>query len=308
MDLATKIKSLLKGAEIYRSQGLLIEARENYNSARKLIVAHPQIKNRDALLNGLDIKLDGLDIQIHKVENAPLTPEISAESQTLIKKLFSFSQKADPSSDALDGAIALIKFGQYARAIEEFEALLDNESVRLVAAKNILRCHLTADDVEAATRQYGNWLSDPRFGPDLIGKLRAFLEMLLRKKEIQVHLPEAGAAAPESPLIKLPIEEPSDDEVLDINAVSFQMPNGARKDQRFNYEVSFQSGNVISILIEERDKDLIEDLHVGETLEDVELTSPIAIFNGTAKIMEINQVKAGPRKGCFSIDLKIKNA
>lgn len=308
MDLAQKIKSLLKGADIYREQGLLIEARENYRNARQLIEAHPQIKNRDKLLQGLAAKLDSLDQQIHTVENAPITHEVSEDTQALIKRLFAFSPDQDEDSAALDGAIALTKFGQYGRAMKEFEALLDRESVRLVAAKNMLRCHLATDAVDNATAQYAGWLDDPRFDPDSLVKIRSFLQMLLRKKQVEVTLPEPAPVDEEAPLIELPIEEPADDEVLDISAVTFQVATGPRKGNPLKYEVSFQSGNVISILIAAKEKDVVEALKVGDVLADVELTSPVAIFNGTAQIMEKNQIKVGPRQGCFSVDLKIKNA
>ena len=306
MDLAAKIKSLLKGAEVYRTQGLLTEAREQYRSASKLIAAHPQIKNRDTLLQGLEAKLNSLEAEILKVENTPLTPEISAENQTLIKRLFSFGEAEDPENAALEGAIALIKFGQYNRAIEEFEALLDRDSIRFVAAKNILRCGLNTEDPETAVRQYGVWISDPRFDPEIMGKLKTFLENLLTKKGISAKLPDAGRAPTLGvTLIEVGEEEPEEDEVIDITAVSLQVEGKDKKKRRLEYEVSFQSGNLISILLSEREKEVYEVFRVGETIDSVELTSPMAIFKGTAKIMEKNQIKVGPRKGCFSVGLKI---
>jgi hypothetical protein len=307
MDLATKIKGLLKEADIYRTQGLFTEARDNYRSVIEMVRAHPQVKNREKLLDGLALKLGAVEAQIDKVESAPLNPQLSDDTQGLIKKLFGFSQAADEDNAALDGAIALTKFGQYPRALAEFEALLERESVRLVAAKNILRCHLATEDLEAATDQYGRWLEDPRFGPDMMVKIRAFLETLLDQKDVHIVLPEPTVVGPSAPSLMVEVEEPEEDDVLDISAVRFEVPHGPQKGQSIEYEVSFQSGNVISILINERDKPLVQALRLGDTIADVELTSAVAIFNGTATVMTKNQIKVGPRKGCFSIDLKIKN-
>ncbi len=308
MDLATRIKGLIKEADIYRAQGLFAEARDNYANAISLIESLSQVKNKEKLLAGLVQKIRGIDAQIEKVENAPTAPELSPETQSLIKRLFSFSRSDSEDNAALDGAIALTKFGQYSRAIEEFEALIDRQDVRLVAAKNILRCHLAMDAIAAATDQYGRWRQDPRFDDELLEKIRSFLDSLLKQRNVDVQLP--GPIGEEDHLVPVLVEidEPEDDdEVLDISAVRFTAPGGVAEGKPIEYEVSFQSGNVISILISERDKSVIEALRIGETIADVELTSAVAIFNGTAKIMAKNQIKVGPRKGYFSVDLQIKN-
>jgi hypothetical protein len=179
--------------------------------------------------------------------------------------------------------------------------------VRLVAAKNILRCHLAADDLAAATDQYGRWLKDARFEAEVLGKIRSFLVNLLSQRNADIPLPEPIESGQPTATLMVDIDEPDEDEVLDISAVRFMIPRGAREGKFADYEVSFQAGNIISILIAERDKIVIEALQMGETIADVELTSAVAIFNGTAKVLAKNQIKVGPRKGCFSIDLQIKN-
>ncbi len=305
MDLATKLKSLIKSAEVYQTQGLFSEARQHYGKAREMIAALPQIKNQDVLLRNLDQKLNRLDTQIKRIERAPLTPEISPESQTLIKRLFSFSASESPENAALQGALALVQFGQYNRAIREFEALLDSPGIRFAAAKNILRCALNTDDPRSAVKHYQQWIGGRRFDAEMMGKLKRFLENLLPQKGIAADLAEPEQATLGITLIELPQEVPEEEEVIDITAVSFDFVGRDRKKQRLEYEVSFQSRNLISILLTEREKEVFEALQLGETIGEVELTSPIAIFKGTAKIMEKNQIKVGPRKGCFSVGLKI---
>ncbi len=305
MDLAAKLKSLIKSADVYQSQGLLSEARQHYQHARRLIDAHPQVKNRAALLQHLDVRISRLDARLRTLEKSPLTPEVAPQDQALIQRLFSFGDAENPEQAALQGILALVQFGQYSRAIQQFSVLLDRPAIRFVAAKNILRCGLNGDDPQTAVRQYGQWLADPRFDPEMLGKLKRFLENLLPQKGISATLPDPDHATLGITLVEMSADNPADQDVIDITAVSFQITGRDRKVRRLEYEVSFQSGNLISILIDEREKEVFEALRLGETLAEVELTSPMAIFKGTAKIMEKNQIKVGPRKGCFSVGLKI---
>ena len=65
------------------------------------------------------------------------SPALSPNAQELIKKLFSFSDKKDKDEAALEGAIALAKFGQFESALAEFSELIKKDSIRVIAAKNI---------------------------------------------------------------------------------------------------------------------------------------------------------------------------
>jgi hypothetical protein len=56
MDAAKALKTLLKEAEIYQTQGLLSEARKKYESAILLINDTPDFQNRDELLEGVQKK------------------------------------------------------------------------------------------------------------------------------------------------------------------------------------------------------------------------------------------------------------
>ncbi|HDI60798.1 MAG TPA: hypothetical protein ENF48_10695 [Desulfobacteraceae bacterium] len=304
MDLASKIKGTLKQAEIFAAQGLLVEARDNYRSLIELLQAQPRIKDREKLIKSLAAKVEKMEARIRKVESAEPPPVLSPEIQALIKRLFSFSQSDDPDHVALDEAVALTKFGQYASAMAEFEILLNRPSVRLAAAKNILRCHLAAQDVPAAVEQYRRWLEDPRFDPELQAKLYGFLQSMLEQQGKGVDLPEPPDILPSEMLPTLQIEAP--DEVLDINTVRIQIPEGPSKGLYVDYDVSFQSGNVISILVSETDTEVLKALQLGEILPNVEMTATVAIFKGSAKVMAKNRIKVGPRSGYFNVDLKIR--
>lgn len=319
MNIVEKIKALLKEAGLYHSMGLLNEAMEKYKKAMELIQGSEQLKSRTNLVAGISKKINVLEKDIHKVEAATDKPEVSAKVQDLIKKLFTASEDKDQDAVALDGAIALAKFGQHERALLEFKELLAKDSVRVVAAKNIIRCHIANTSVDAAVDQYEQWLSSDVFVPGELDKLRFFLESLLKKEGVEKKLPaaETPAATPE-PTIEMPEiedvkievleieeDEDNDDEVLDINSIGITLDSGPRKGDIVELDVSFQSGNVISLLITHTDTDLIELFNVGETLHNIQFYSPIAMFSGSGIVDAKTHIESGPRRGDCSIDLKV---
>jgi len=72
-------------------------------------------------------------------------------------------------------------------------------------------------------------------------------------------------------------------------------------------DVSFQSGNVISLIVSSKDEHLIENLKVGVRLDDVHFYSPVAIFRGSGVVSAKTQIKSGPKKGDYSLDIKIES-
>jgi len=320
MDIGAKIKTFLKEAELYRGQGLLNESKESYQKAAKLIKSIEKLKNKEKLLAGIAAKLKGLKIEIQKVEAAPDNPEIGAESQELIKKLFSYAKTDDADAVALEEAITLTKFGQYAKAIEDFKALLPKDSVRLAAAKNIIRCHIAGEKIEDGIAQFQEWLDSSILSKDQLKKLRMFFQNIIDKKGLDVKVPKMAAAAAQEDVAELeleleeaevePVEEEpqEEEEILDINSVGIAFETGPKKGEVIELEVSFQTGNVISVLLNARDTDLIDSLNPGDQLNDMQFYSPIAIFQGTGVVNAKTGIKVGPRKGDFSVDIKVSSS
>ena len=307
MDVGTKIKGLLKEAELYRGQGLLTEAKGSLAQAAAIIQSITNLKNKDALLSGISTKIKAVDMEIVRVESAPDAPTVKAETQELIKRLFSFSQKKSTDAQALDGAITLTKFGQYEKAIEEFTALLSQDAVRLAAAKNIIRCHIAASSIDAGIDQFSGWLKGELFSKDQLDKLKAFFQDILDKKGIDKKLPDLEAPAVNAEEPEIQIEEDKDEEILDINSIGLTFDSGPKKGEMVELDVSFQSGNVISVLITSHNKHLIENLKVGDKLNQVQFYSPIAIFQGTGVISAKTEIRVGPRKGDYSVDIKVSS-
>jgi hypothetical protein len=90
--------------------------------------------------------------------------------------------------------------------------------------------------------------------------------------------------------------------------VGISFESGPKKGEVVELDVSFQTGNVISVLLSSREKELIESLSPGDKLNDMQFYSPIAIFQGTGVVNAKTAIKVGPRKGDFSIDIKVSSS
>ncbi len=310
MSLKEKIKAILQEAEIYRRQGLLEEARLKYREATQLIESNAQLRNRDALIQAIGSKVASLDSDSDALDNEDASPQLSPKAQDLIKKLFSFSEKKDRDEAALEGAIALAKFGQFDGALEEFKALIERDTHRLVAAKNILRCHFALNANEAAVDQFKEWQAGDLFSPDQLAGIRASLEDHLARQGVDLELPEVEMPEPgDMGAFSGASDEDEDDqgEFLDITSIGITMEEGPSKGQMVEFDVNFQSGNMLSLIIPSKDESVIAQLQDGVRLDNIQYYSPIAIFRGAGVVASRTQIKNGPKKGDFCLDIKIVN-
>jgi tetratricopeptide (TPR) repeat protein len=288
-----KIKSLLQQAELYRSQGLYNESRATYERVKKIIQKSKQLPNREKLLKNISKKIDKVQGSIVKVEGVSDNPQMSAEVNQLIRKLFSQSPENDEHAAALEGAVALAKFGQYNDAIAEFRRLLEVDSQRVQAAKNILRCLIAYKSSDEAFSQLTEWKNDNLFSEEELKKVKTFFEDILDKK-----WDEKGAARSEALTGGAGVDE---NDFLDISAVAITLASG----EQLELDVSFQSGNVVSLIIDKSEEERIKDLAEGTRLDDVHFYSPIAIFRGSGTIASKTKISSGPKEGDYSMDIKI---
>ncbi len=308
MDIKQQLKALLQEAETYRTQGLISEAHLRYTDAADLVKSIGKLKNRDSLLNAITEKMEALDSTKKKVDTGPATPELSKKAQDLIKNLFAFSENKDKDSAALEGAVALAKFGQFDRAVIELNELLQKDTIRVEAAKNILRCHLASTSAEEAVAQYHQWFSDDRFQPGQLETIRTYLDEILQKRGVQVDLPSAieHVDKPDADMVfEAEAAAEMEEEFLDITSIGITFDSGPRKGKIVEFDVNFQSGNMLSLIISKQEQDLIEGLSAGMKLQDVQYFSPIAIFNGAGLVTSKTQIKAGPKQGDFCLDVRI---
>jgi tetratricopeptide (TPR) repeat protein len=308
MDTVKQLKSLLQEAELYRSQGLLNEAKTKYLNASKLIKNDKQLKTRQNLIDSITKKIRNLDNSIDKIEKTMGKLELSSTVQDLIINKFSFSVGKDEDTDALDGAIALAKFGQYERALTEFNKLITKEQLQLAAAKNIIKCRIAFTSIDDAVNQYQQWFDNNIFTPDKLEKIRVFLQEILDKHGIDKSLPQAKEAVEDKGAEKAVKGQLQEDEVLDVISIGIVMDSGPKKGELVEFDVSFQSGNVISLLIPGKEKELIENFKVGAILNGIQFYSSMAMFNASGVIASLAEIKVGPRKGDYNLDIKIKRS
>jgi hypothetical protein len=306
MDIKQKFENIIKTAQLYQGQGLYREARKAYESAFELVDSNSRAKNRDAILSDLTKKIKMLTSTTAHVESAPATHELPDEVQNLIKNLFSFSEKKDPDKKALIEAVTLAKFGQIERAVEELTVLLESESVRVVAAKNIIHCHMLMSAPDRAMAAYEEWASEGKFPSKEIESIRNLLEHQLIKKGIQKALPKVTIATHEGQVAK-GADDGKSPEMIDIGSVLINFDQGPLKGEPIELDVNFQTGNTISLMIESREKKLLDTLSIGFRLREVQFRSSVAIFRSGGVVSAKIKVHEGPKKGNYHLDVKVQD-
>jgi len=289
MDLAQKIKRLLHEADLYRSQGLLNESLERYTAATELIRKVGRIKNKESILRGIAKKARAVKQKLDAFEQAPKTPEMSKEIQDLIKDKFSFAP--DDTAGALEGAIALAKFGQFERALDEFRNLLNLPEIRIPAAKNVIRCHISLEAYDEGIEEFQSWSAGGDFDPAQLENLRIFFQGILDKRGIDrtVTMVDAATMDFDGEIEMMGLDsgdasEIDEDELLDISSIGIFMDDGPQQGELVEFDVSFQSGNEVSLLVQNRDRALVQHLSVGTKLSSIEFYSPFAMFKGSGVI------------------------
>jgi len=276
----------------------LAESKMSYLKAAQAIRKNENLKRKKELIWAIAKRIKVLEKEIKEIKEDPRRPELAPEIQALITKLFGFSK--DKETAAIEGAVALAKFGQYEKAIVEFKRLLNQGVLPLVAAKNILRCYLSLSSPETAVNQFKQWIDEDFLPNRYLVNLRNFLGDLFEKRGIDMALPDLV----EKPLGK---DSPPDKEmeILDISLVSIRMDGGPRKGEAMEFEVSFQTGNTISIMIPAEYKDVIEALKPGTRLPEMQCYSLLAVFNGSGTVSGLNRITSGPKRGNYTLDLTI---
>lgn len=293
-----QMKSLAKEAELYRAQGLLKESKEKYLEVLQLIKKNQRFQHNEKTIDGIKYKIHSLEKDMAEIDQETEAPELSRKVQDLIKRLFSFSQ--DKAAAEMEGAVALAVFGQFERALAEFGRLLKEGTSPLIAAKNILRCNLAFSSSDAAINQYEEWLSGELLSNAQLRNIRSFLEYVLKKKGVQTKLSEVV----EDPSQKSK-DTGSDPGLLDISSIRLRLENGPCKGDIKEFDVTFQSGNVISLIISDSESDLVDSIVPGIRLRGIHFFSQEAVFTGSGVVSECKRIKTGPRRGDYVLGIRI---
>jgi len=301
MSERDRIKKALKEAEIYHTQGLLIQSEGKYLHVLDQIKQSPLLSNEKTLIQFVSDKIQEVRSDIDDIENAQDTPELSEKIQNLISNLFSFSKSKELA--AIEGAVALAKFGQYEKALAEFQKLLNEGILPLMVAKNMLKCHLTLASTEAAISQFERWVAHNIFSKGELNYLRHFLEHILINEGIKYDLPEVYDASHG----KSKKEERAED-IFEISSVRVEFAEGPYKGQIRDFDVTFQLGNTVSFNIKAEEKDILGFLKPGVRFSKIQCYSPVSLFNAHGSISENKMVGSGPRRGDYLIDLAVEGA
>ena len=183
---------MIRQGDLYRVQGLLKDSKEKYQELLQFIQNHERFSEDKKIMDAITTRIRMVEEDLVETDQAEETPELSEEVQDLIQKLFSFSKNKETA--AVEGAIALTKFGQHDKALAEFERLLKEGILPLEVGKNILRWHLTFSSPDTAVIQFKLWVSRKELSKEHLKYLRGFLENILEKRGIKADLPEVVEA------------------------------------------------------------------------------------------------------------------
>ena len=302
MDIKVQLKKMIQTAELYRSQGLLSEATGKYEDALALLQGSELIQGGQKLADIISKKISAVKNDIQKIEKQPILPEVSREEQDIIKTLFTETKDTSQESEVLEGALTLAKFGQFERSLEELNELLKAPHLRMKAAKNILRCHMARSSIESAYSQFQKWQSSNLFAPNQLLTIRLFLEVfrfdnLKENVSLQLRDPEHVDEL-----------EITDGEFPDICSMIITFDEGPLKGGTFVLDVSFQTGNVITLFVASHKEELLNNFKVGKILERLQFNTTIAIFKGKGIVDEKVKIDSGPRQGDYRLDIKVKSS
>jgi hypothetical protein len=219
--------------------------------------------------------------------------------QDLIKKLFTFSQTKEAA--AIEGAVALAKFGQYEQALREFQKLLEQGVLPVVTAKNMIKCFAALKTPDAAIAQFTNWKTRDFFSTEDLKYIRTFLKTSMEKEGFKMEIPEVEA----KPGLTSKPKKKKEETFLEISAVSIHLQGGPLAGQTIDFDVHFQSANTVTVLIPSVQKSVADSLIPGTRLEDIQCYSPITVFRSTGTVSGTAKIKQGPRQGDYTLDITI---
>jgi tetratricopeptide (TPR) repeat protein len=298
MSSQERIQSLLKEAELYQNQGLLMQSKETYGKVLEIMGENGHNGNFEELVDRVKNKIQAVESHLSEMSQEGEAPKLSKDDQKLIRKLFTFSSIKETA--AIEGAMALAEFGQHEEALAEFRRLLADGCLPLTAAKNILRCLLALSSPDAAIEQFKQWVSEHTLSkPDLV-HLRTFLGDVLEERGIKAGLPELDRAPFELDSLEEKCEDP-----LCISSVVVHLDNGLCKVNPLEFEAMFHSDRVISIMVSAKQKNLVDALRPGRRLSHIECYSPMGLFRSSGKVSAKRKIKDGPKQGDYVLDITI---
>jgi tetratricopeptide (TPR) repeat protein len=295
MSEMAHVRSLVKQAAVYRAQGLFAESRGKYEEILSFLGSNQKLQNIEKFTEAVRERLLDVNKDIAEIRSAPATPDLSPQLQSLIKKLFTFSKTKEVA--AIEGAMALAKFGQYEEAVSELQKLIKEGILPTVAAKNILRCYLSLSLPEAAVAQFKEWLRNETLSKEDLKYVRDFLVSSLTNKGMNDLVPALSG--------EIQASVKTQDDFLDISSIKIHFHDGKRHRYAVELDVVYQVGGLTSIVVSSADRALLDSLKLGKTLHDIQFYTPVTVFRGAGIVSRKSLIERGPRKGNYLIDISL---
>ena len=296
-----RIQSLHKEAEVYQIQGLLKESLDKYQEILEIVKTTEDLARDGHIIDLVHNKIRTVKGALGEIDSEPDTTELSAEVQDLISKLFSFSKNEDTA--AVESAVALATFGQYDKALAEFQRLLKEGIFPRTVAKNMLMCHLSLDRHEAAISQFKDWVSHNTFSREELSCLRDYLNNLFNKRGVKADLPQVKEASPAEGVNIDIAEDVFEEDISEILSVRIMFDDRHMKGQTRDFDVKFQLGNSVTFDVKDYEKDLLSFLEPGVRFYKIQCFGSFYLFNAKGVISEKKMASVGPKQGWYSIFL-----
>ena len=298
MSSKQEVQRLFREAEVYRSQGLLAEARAVLGRVEPVIRNAADLQDREALLETLGRAINTLEQEDRQVRELTQAPRVSAKAREMIKQLFSSAEGQGEGHEALAAAASLADFGQFDRALEEFEDLLGEENVRVAAAQGLLRCHLGLGDMDAAVACCRKWVSGGLFAPAQVEEIKSFLGGLLKAHGKDEKLED---------LLKPGVPEGMRGvagELLEFSSLEITFEEDTLKSRTMEMPVGWQSGDRVRIRVTKDQEEILEQLRAGTRLNQVRcFAPPAALMNASARVISCRR-EDGALNHC-SVELQL---
>ena len=293
MSYQEHIRSLAKEAELYRTQGLFEYSRKKYEQLLHFI-EQKQFRGYEGLADQVRDRIRVVDETLIEIDQETESEELAKDTQEMIKDLFSVSRTKEAAR--VEGALALAGFGQHERALREFEELLKEGVLPVVAAKNILRCHMELSSPDKAVELFTEWVSSSNvLSAQELKLIREFLKGLLKEKDTEARLPQLGFTS----------QTGNTTEEEQISSVNMQIKTGPRKGENIEFKVTCQSGNTISVDIPERQREVANAFRPGLRLPELQCYSPIAVFKASGIVLRKTRSANGKNQGNYMLDISI---
>ncbi len=290
MDAKKQIKSFIQEAELYKSQGLFDEAKEKYLSIVEFIQKNEKIQKKQNLIDSISKKISALKKEIEKIETAPMSNEMSQKMQSFIKVILR-EAKAYGSQGLV--AQAKEKYYQAAEFLKKDDQLKNKKKLLDGISKKISALEKKAMPEEEKKKPTPPEVPVKDEGAEVPVKDEE-AEVPVKKEEAEVPIKDEEA-----------LEEEEEQEFIDISSIGITLDHGPEKGTVAELDVSFQSGNILSLIISGKDKAMIENFKVGDKLNDIQFYSPIAIFKGSGIVSGNTQIDSGPKQGDYRLEIKI---